>query len=63
MVHWRYDHGRANARNAGVRSILVRTGHGGRDGKHGVEPDFTFDTLLEAVRFVIAEEKSVARGA
>ncbi len=43
------------ARNAGVKSILVRTGHGGGDGKHAVEPDFTCDTLLEAVRFIVRE--------
>ncbi len=42
------------ARNAGVKSILVRTGHGGADGKHIVRPDFVFDSLLEAVRFVVA---------
>ena len=43
------------ARNAGVKSILVRTGHGGGDGKHSATPDFTCDTLLDAVRFIIAE--------
>ena len=43
------------ARNAGVKPILVRTGHGGGDGKHTVEPDFTCDTLLDAVRLIIAE--------
>ena len=48
------------ARNAGVRSILVRTGYGGSDRKHAAEPDFTFDTLLDAVQFVIAGEKRIA---
>jgi histidinol-phosphate phosphatase family protein len=43
------------ARNAGVKSILVRTGHGGKDGKHAVTPDHAFDTLREAVRFVLAQ--------
>ncbi len=47
------------ARHAGVKSILVRTGHGGRDGKHDVEPDFTFDTLGEAVRYIICVEKKL----
>ena len=42
------------ARNAGLRSILVRTGHGGKDGKHAAQPDHTFDTLAEAVKFVVA---------
>jgi len=43
------------ARNAGVKSILVRTGHGGGDRKHEAAPDFTCDNLPEAVRLVIAE--------
>jgi D,D-heptose 1,7-bisphosphate phosphatase len=43
------------ARNAGVKSILVRTGHGGSDGKHAVSPDFTCDSLLEAVRLILQE--------
>ena len=44
------------AHAAGVKSILVRTGHGGGDKKHAAEPDHTFDTLLEAVGFIVAEE-------
>jgi phosphoglycolate phosphatase-like HAD superfamily hydrolase len=44
------------AQNAGLRSILVRTGSGGRDGKHTAKPDFTFDTLKQAVDFVIASK-------
>lgn len=47
------------ARNAGVKSILVRTGYGGGDGKHAAQPDFAFDTLLEAVRFVVGAQKTV----
>ena len=43
------------ARNAGVKSILVRTGHGGGDARHVATPDFTCDNLLEAVRLIIAE--------
>jgi hypothetical protein len=30
----------------------VKSGYGGLDQKHDVQPDFTFDTLLEAVRFI-----------
>lgn len=48
------------ARNAGVKSILVRTGYGGEDRKHDAQPDFTFDTLGEAVQFAIASEKEAA---
>ncbi len=44
------------AKNAGVKSILVRTGHAGRDGKQSAEPDFVFDTLNEAVRFVVQRQ-------
>ena len=47
------------ARAAGVKSILVRTGHGGGDKKHAAEPDYTFDTLLEAVQFIVAQEGKV----
>jgi D,D-heptose 1,7-bisphosphate phosphatase len=42
------------ARHAGVKSILVRTGYGGTDKKHEAVADFTFHTLNEAVRFIIA---------
>ena len=41
------------AKNAGLRSILVRTGHAGRDGRHSATPDFVFDTLNDAVKFVV----------
>ena len=41
------------ARQAGVKSILVRTGHGGGDAKHAVKPDFTCDNLLEAVQRIV----------
>jgi histidinol-phosphate phosphatase family protein len=41
------------ARNAGLRSILVRSGSGGRDAKHEAQPDFVFDSIREAVQFVV----------
>jgi D,D-heptose 1,7-bisphosphate phosphatase len=41
------------AKNAGLRSILVRTGYAGKDGRHPAPPDFVFDALGEAVKFVI----------
>ncbi len=44
------------AKNAGVKSVLVRTGYGGQDGKQDVSPDFTFDTLNEAVRFIVSRD-------
>ena len=48
------------ARNAGVRSILVRTGHCGRDGKFQVHPDFECDTLLQAVELITSEQPDTA---
>src|SRR5205085_4327579 len=49
------------AKDAGVRSILVRTGSAGKDGKHDAKPDFIFDTLKEAVSFVVNREASANR--
>lgn len=53
--------------NAGLKTILVRTGYAGKDGKYRCEPDFTFENLREAVDFVIGEGEfltnSMARGA
>ena len=43
------------ARNAGVKSVLVLTGHGGRDGKYSVEPDYIFDSLWEAAQFIVSQ--------
>jgi D,D-heptose 1,7-bisphosphate phosphatase len=43
------------AKNAGLKSILVRTGAGGRDGKFAAPPDFTADNLLDAVRLLLAQ--------
>ena len=43
------------AQNAGVRSVLVRTGHEGGDGKFSDLPDFEFQTLRAAVDFIILQ--------
>jgi D,D-heptose 1,7-bisphosphate phosphatase len=40
------------AQNAGIRSILVRTGYAGRDQRWSARPDFEFSDLKEAVEFV-----------
>jgi histidinol-phosphate phosphatase family protein len=45
------------AKAAGVKSILVRTGHGGRDGKFTATPDFAVDNLLDAVQLIMANTK------
>jgi histidinol phosphatase-like enzyme len=44
------------ARNAGLHSILVRTGAAGADGRHAVTPDRICQDLLEAVKFLLEEE-------
>jgi D,D-heptose 1,7-bisphosphate phosphatase len=45
------------AKNAGLKSILVRTGAGGHDGKYAAPPDFTADNLLDAVRLLLAQKE------
>jgi histidinol-phosphate phosphatase family protein len=52
------------ARNAGVSSVLVRTGEGGRDGRHAVLPDFEARDVLDAARFIaLVAPRIVADGA
>lgn len=41
-----------SGRRASVRTILLRTGFAGRDGKHSVRPDYTATSLLEAVQWI-----------
>jgi histidinol-phosphate phosphatase family protein len=41
-------------RNCGVRTVLLNTGEGGRDGKYPVRPDAQADDLLQAVELVLA---------
>lgn len=38
---------------AGCRTILVRTGFGGRDGKYPAVPDLVCDNLLEAAQIIV----------
>jgi histidinol-phosphate phosphatase family protein len=40
-------------RRAGLKTILVRTGHGGRDGKHALTDCHVTDDLAEAVEWVL----------
>jgi len=44
------------AHNAGIQSVLVRTGYGGRDGRWRARPDFEFSDLEKAVEFVTEME-------
>jgi histidinol-phosphate phosphatase family protein len=39
--------------NAGLTTVLVRTGLGGKDGRFHTRADFAFDTLDEAVEFIV----------
>jgi D,D-heptose 1,7-bisphosphate phosphatase len=43
------------ARNAGVKAILVRTGHAGSDAKFSSQPTATVENVLDAVRFILAQ--------
>lgn len=43
------------AKNAGLKSILVRTGHAGCDAKFAARPDFVFDNLPAAVHFILEQ--------
>lgn len=45
-------------RNAGMRTILLRTGKGGKDGKYDCAPDFTFDHLEGAIDFILADSNA-----
>ena len=40
-------------KNAGISSILVRTGYGGRDAAYQVNPDYTAENLKDAVSNII----------
>ncbi len=42
------------ARAAGVRGVLVRTGHGGRDGRHPDAPGHTVENVRDAVAYILA---------
>ena len=41
--------------NAGMQTILLKTGKGGRDGKFSAAPDFIFDDLEDAVDFILKD--------
>jgi histidinol-phosphate phosphatase family protein len=48
------------AKNAGVKSILVRTGSAGRDGKFDAAPDFVCNDLRQAVEIICQTEAASA---
>ena len=39
--------------NAGLKTVLVRTGHGGKDGRFEAEPDLVFNNLAETVETIL----------
>lgn len=39
--------------NAGLKTVLVRTGDGGKDKKFDIAPDFIFDDIEDAVDFIL----------
>jgi histidinol-phosphate phosphatase family protein len=45
------------AKNAGVKSVLLRTGYGGADAKHAAQPDFVAENLSEAVKLILKQEE------
>jgi histidinol-phosphate phosphatase family protein len=44
-------------KNAGCKTILVKTGYGGSDSKYEVKPDHVFENLLKASNFIIRKFK------
>ncbi len=49
--------------NAGLTTILVRTGFAGKDGKYQCEADFVFENLFEAVDFILNKQESLTETA
>lgn len=47
------------ARSMGVRAVLVRTGHGGRDRRWPVLPDYEFHDLNGAIEFITDEHAAL----
>jgi histidinol-phosphate phosphatase family protein len=43
-------------KNAGLATILLRTGEGGLDGRHDVTPDFHADSLQGAVQLILSQK-------
>lgn len=41
--------------NAGIKTILVRTGKGGQDKKFEVSPDLVFDNIADSVDFILSK--------
>lgn len=48
-------------RRAGVRTILLRSGHGGTDAKYAVRPDYTAPDLSDAIDWVLSGHADLTR--
>jgi histidinol-phosphate phosphatase family protein len=46
------------ARNAGLKSVLVRTGHAGQDQKFSIQPTLTAENVLDAVEQILARTRA-----
>jgi len=46
--------------NAGIKTVLVRTGYAGKDRKYDCRPDFIFENLEEAVDFIIDDYEKLS---
>lgn len=44
-------------KNAGCKTVLVKTGYSGRDNGYNIVPDFIFRNLLEAAEYIANKEK------
>ncbi len=49
------------ARNARVRSVLVKTGHAGKDGVYPDKPDYVFDNFADAVAFILSSSAATVK--
>lgn len=48
-------------RRAGVRSVLLRTGHAGSDAKYSVRPDYVSPDLFDAVEWILEGHADLTR--
>lgn len=46
------------AKNAGIKSVLIRTGHGGTDQKFSIQPTLTGENVLDAVQQILARTRA-----
>ena len=42
--------------NAGCKTILVKTGYAGRDGRYEVKPDYVASDLFDAIKIIVGTQ-------